>query len=110
VSATLSPLPPTDPGLLSPASRPYFLWWSDVTAGELQRLLRDEDEEARAYWMGALLREANTRDVWLFVTPDEVRGLWPRVIRHLGRTRAMWGWLLGLEASPWPPAEAYGAR
>jgi hypothetical protein len=43
----------------------------------------------RAYWMGALLREANTRDVWLFVTPDAIRASWDRVHRHLGRTRAM---------------------
>ncbi|MBX3197205.1 MAG: hypothetical protein KF894_03525 [Labilithrix sp.] len=28
--------------------------------------------------MGALLREANTRDVWLFVTRAEVHDLWPR--------------------------------
>lgn len=36
--------------------------------------------------MGALLREANTRDVWLFVTSDEIRELWPRLIRYLGKS------------------------
>lgn len=108
MSAAPPLLPPTDPALLRPETRPYFLWWSDLTVGALRRVLREGDEETRAYWMGALLREANTRDVWLFVTPDEVRRLWPRLIRHLGRAREMWCWLLGLEAAPWPPLEARG--
>ncbi len=42
-----------------------------------------------------LWREANSRDVWLFVTPKEVREAWPQILRHLGRSRAMWAWLLG---------------
>lgn len=58
--------------------------------------------------MGALLREANTRDVWLFVTRDEITGLWPLLQRHLGRARGMWAWLLGLAAPTWPPPEARG--
>lgn len=52
--------------------------------------------------MGALLREANSRDVWLFVTPDDIREAWPYLLRHLGRSRAMWAYLLqigGDEAS-----------
>jgi hypothetical protein len=47
--------------------------------------------------MGALLREANTRDVWVFVTPEDVRRDWQHLTRHLGRTRAMWAWLLRIE-------------
>jgi hypothetical protein len=50
--------------------------------------------------MAALLREANSRDVWLFVTPDEIRALWPRLIRYLGRSREMWAWLLKLPPPP----------
>ena len=53
--------------------------------------------ETRAYWLGALLREANTRDVWLFVTPEQIKSLWPHVLRHLGRARARWAWLLDIE-------------
>ena len=56
--------------------------------------------------MGALLREANTRDVWLFVTPGAIRALWPRLVRYLGRTREQWAWLLGLPTPAWPPPEA----
>jgi hypothetical protein len=102
-------LPLTSPALLDPDTRPYFLWWTDATVSDLRRLLRDDDPDTRAYWMGALLREANTRDVWLFVRPAEVRALWPRLRRYLGRAGAMWAYLLGLDASAWPPPEARGA-
>ena len=96
-------LPPTSERLLHDETRPYFLWWVDCTVGELKRHLADADPERRAYWLGALLREANSRDVWLFTHPREIREHWPRLVRHLGRTRAMWAWLLGMESSPWPP-------
>lgn len=87
------------------AVRPYFLWWTDVTVGQLRRLVRSADIDERVYWMGALLREANTRDAWSFVSPREIRDVWPLLLRHLGRSRAMWGYLLGLDAT-WPPPEA----
>jgi hypothetical protein len=102
-------LPPTSSDLLRDETRPYFLWWTDVTVGRLRDLLRSPDTQERAYWLGALLREANSRDVWLFVTPDQVRRDWPHLIRHLGRSRSMWAWLLELEDLPWPPPEARGA-
>ncbi len=106
VSTPSTRLGPTRPDLLDPDARPYFLWWSDVTVAEFRRALVRGGAEERAYWMGALLREANTRDVWLYVTPADVAALWPSLQRHLGRTRAMWAWLLGLPELPWPPAES----
>jgi len=109
VSASPRSLPPTCADLLRDDTRPYFLWWTDLTGGDLRERLRSPDLEARAYWTGALLREANTRDVWLFVTPHDLRAQWPRLTRHLGRSRAMWAFLLGLELLPWPPHEARGA-
>jgi hypothetical protein len=102
-------LPPTSADLTRDDTRPYFLWWSDATVGDLRDHLRSPDPEERAYWMGALLREANTRDVWSFVTPAEIRKHWPLLVRYLGRTRGMWAYLLGLEPPPWPPPEARGA-
>jgi hypothetical protein len=96
-------LPPTTTSLYSDGAAPYFLWWTAATVGDLKRFLRSPDLDERAYWMGALLREANTRDVWLFVNTDEIRALWPYLIRHLGRSRSMWAWLLGLPAPEWPP-------
>jgi len=94
------------PPLTDDDVRPYFLWWTDCTAGQLRQHLRDPRELHRAYWLGALLREANTRDVWLFTTPDEVRALWPHLLRHLGRARRRWAWLLEMGDAAWPPASA----
>jgi hypothetical protein len=96
-------LPPTSESLLDDSQRPYFLWWTNATAGDLKGHLDAADPEERAYWMGALLREANTRDVWLFVKPDEIKALWPRLIRYLGRSRDMWAWLLEFPKPEWPP-------
>jgi hypothetical protein len=98
--------PPTSPDLLDPDARPYFIWWAEVTVRQLHVLARSDDLLERAYWLGALMREANTRDVWLFASPSDLRAMWEHVVRHLGRTREMWAWLLGVPAAVWPPAEA----
>jgi hypothetical protein len=99
-------LGPTSPDLSRDEMRPYFLFWTDATVGDLRRPLASADLEERAYWMGALLHEANTRDVWLFVARSEILALWPRLIRYLGRTRAMWAYLLELPEPVWPPRES----
>ncbi len=99
-------LPPTMASLSDDVTRPYFLWWTNATVGDLRRHLRDADSQVRAYWMGALLREANTRDVWLYVMPHDIRQLWPELIRYLGKSRDRWAYLLGMPPVTWPPAEA----
>ena len=96
-------LPPTSDDLYRDDVRPYFLWWTRATVGDLRRHLASPDAETRAYWLGALLREANSRDVWLFVDPNGIRAHWTLLIRHLGRSRAMWAWLLDLPDPGWPP-------
>lgn len=93
----LSMLPPTSADLKLDATRPYFLWWSEATVGDLRVHLASDDKAERAYWLGALLREANTRDVWLFVSPSEICDMWPEVWRHLGRSQGMWMHLLKLK-------------
>ncbi len=98
-------LGPTSDDLLRDDARPYFLWWTDCTVGELRAHLRAAEAEEVAYWLGAVLREANTRDVWSFTTPDEIRRRWPDLLRYLGRTRERWAWLLDLDPT-WPPPEA----
>ena len=87
-------LPPTSDSLKLDATRPYFLWWTDASVGDLRRHLASEDPAERAYWSAALLREANSRDVWLYLTPDDIRSQWSAIATHLGRARAMWAWLL----------------
>ena len=104
------PLPPTSETLYDDSTKPYFLWWTNATVGDLKRYLKSSDIEERAYWMGALLREANTRDVRLFATADEIRSLWPHLIRHLGKSRDMWAWLLELPKPEWPPVEQIRAQ
>lgn len=110
LTAPASRLPPTTDSLLDDTARPYFLWWTDTTVGRLKEHLASSDPEERAYWMGALLREANTRDVWLFVTSDEIRALWPRLIRYLGRSRQMWAWLLEPASAGMAAAEPHPRR
>lgn len=96
-------LPPTRPELLDDDARPYFVWWAPMTVGKLKQVIAAGTADERAYWLGALLREANSRDVWLFTNPDQIRGEWGRLLRHLGRKRSMWAWLLGLPEPKWPP-------
>lgn len=93
-------LGPTSPALSQDDARPYFLWWCDCTVAELKDHVASADASERAYWLGALLREANTRDVWLFTNASAIKANWTQLQRHLGRARPMWAWLLGLEASP----------
>ena len=95
-------LPPTSTRLADDAQQPYFLWWCDLSIGQFRRKLREGTAEQRAYWLGALLREANTRDVWLFTSVAEIRERWPHLYPHLGRARGMWSFLLQLP----PPSGA----
>lgn len=96
------------PGRAAEGSRPYFLWWTDVTEAAFVEHLADPDLDQRAYWLGALLREAHTADVWRYTTPGAVRAHWPQLVRHLGRSRAMWAWLLQIDpqGQAWPPSTA----
>jgi hypothetical protein len=99
-------LPPTSQDLRGAETRPYFLWWTELTVRDFEQLLGDPSPERRAYWLGALLREANTRDVWLFTTPEQIRLLCPQLVRHLGPSRARWAWLLDIEDAGCTPPEA----
>jgi hypothetical protein len=98
-------LPSTSALPKDPAAIPYFLWWSGASLAEFEQRLRGPDPDQRAYWLGALLREANTRDVWQFVSPQEIRAQWPRLLRHLGKSRPMWAYLLDMNDSAWPPEQ-----
>ena len=103
---SMAMLPPTTDALLLDDHRPYFLWWTDLDVAGFREQLRSADRQLRSYYLGALLREANSRDVWLFTTPDEIRAMWPDLARHLGKAQAMWAWLLDMPAQQWPPVEA----
>ena len=98
------PLPPTAAFPVSDADRPYFCWWMDWDFAEFRRRLADPDPSVSAYALAILLREANSRDVWQLTTPEACRDRWPELVRHLGRERARWAWLLGVGDPGWPPA------
>ncbi len=74
------------------------MWWCELTAGEFRQRLAQGSDAERAYWLAALMREANTRDVWLFASVSEIKRLWPLAYRHLGRSKGLWEFLLKLPA------------
>ena len=76
------------------SDRPYFLWDVTLSEGELRDRLRDEDPDVRAEWQGVVLREARFDDVWKYVALSDVIRDWPRIVRHLGRSRPFWEFLL----------------
>lgn len=61
---------------------------------ELRERLRHQDPEVRAQWQGVVLREARFNDVWKYVTLADVTRDWPRIRKHLGRSREFWEFLL----------------
>ncbi len=83
-------LPPTSERLREASTVPYFLWDDRMTVEEARRVLAEGDRAARDELIARILREANTRDVWLFVTWTMVDEAWERVEHKLGRARPMW--------------------
>lgn len=102
----MSALSPTSKErLLDARGRPYFLWDEDTTLEEFLHGLKDPDPEIRAYRAGKLMRQAKPDDVLAFLTLAEIRELWPRLERYLGRSRPFWEWVLAV----WPEA-SHGCR
>lgn len=75
-------------------ARPYFLWDTAMTVGDLRRRLHEADEAERLIWMGRVMREANYPDVWAFLTLDEVLARWEQLRPRLGRMRPFWEFLV----------------
>lgn len=96
-------LHPTPPEVLVDArGRPYFLWDCDLDVASFEARLRDPDPGVRAYFVAKLMRQAKPDDVFLFVTLDTIRELWPHLLRHLGHARPFWTWLLAQWHEPAP--------
>jgi hypothetical protein len=92
LGVVLSPTP--EDRLCDARGRPYFLWDNDVTLGELRAHLAAADDDRRAYWLAKLMRQAKPDDALAIAGADEMRRLWARLERSLGRTRAFWSWYL----------------
>ncbi|MGH7281361.1 MAG: hypothetical protein ACRELY_07565 [Polyangiaceae bacterium] len=72
---------------------PYFLS-GETTIREFRAQLACANEDEKARLLGVLMREARDPDVWLFTTVAEVRALFPKIDRYLGRRREFWHYLL----------------
>lgn len=93
----MSALCPTPPLLLVDAQdRPCFLWDLDLTIGAFRERLDAPDPAVRAYFIAKLMRQAKPDDVFSFVSLADIRRLWPKIVGHLGETRAFWTWLLDM--------------
>jgi hypothetical protein len=78
--------------MLDASGRPYFLWDTDITLERFEELLREGPEEVRVHMLAKLMRQAKPDDVFLFVRLEDIRRLWSKVERKLGRTREFWTW------------------
>ena len=83
-------LPPTSPHLLDPQAIPYFLWDTRQTVAELRQILSGPAGQQRDEMLVRLLREANSRDVWIFSNWEQIDEAWPRIVHRLGRARPVW--------------------
>lgn len=81
-------------GFENPNERLYFCWDEPMTVAEFREELNGAVGAERCRLLGRLLREAKDTDVWAFTTLEEVVVLWPGLLRHLGRRRAFWTYLL----------------
>ncbi len=86
---------PLSTDLDNPEAVPYFLWDEPMTVRELRRRLSTASVPERTRLLGKILREARDWEVWKFTTPDEVARQWPKLVKHLGRRRSFWEFLLG---------------
>jgi hypothetical protein len=88
-------LNPTPDGKLCDAQgRPYFLWDCDVTLDRFRQHLAGPDDDLRAYWLAKLMRQAKPDDAIVIAGLDEMRRLWTRLERYLGKQREFWAWYL----------------
>ena len=87
-------MPTLSTTLSDPGAVPYFLWDDPMTVAELKVRLKSASESERLRLLALILREARDPDVWLFVSPEEVERLWPRLADRLGRRRSFWEFLL----------------
>ena len=87
-------LPPTSPRLHDPDAVPYFLWDLGWTVVHVREVLKGGSTRDRDDLIARVLREANSRDVWLFLDWPAIEEAWPRVRHRLGRARPVWELML----------------
>ena len=75
----------------------YFFPDREITRSELEAILAEGSEEERAWAISHMLRYAQWDDIWLYVSRDEVREIFPSL--ELPDTlRQAWARMLKIEA------------
>jgi hypothetical protein len=87
-------LPPTTDRLLNPDTVPYFLWDTRMTVAEARQVLAQGDRSAKDDLVARILREANSRDVWLFLDWPTIDDAWSRIQHRIGRARPVWAMMI----------------
>lgn len=77
----------------------YFFPEQNVTAQELRRILREGSAKERAWVVSQLLRYAQWDDIWLYVSRDEVRAIFPDLDLP-ENLRGKWARMLKIEPQP----------
>lgn len=75
----------------------YFFPDREVTRKELEKILEGDSEEERAWAISHMLRYAQWDDIWLYVTRDEVRSVFPSLDLP-DNLRQAWARMLKIEA------------
>jgi hypothetical protein len=91
----------TDRSDLEHGEHLYFFPDAPLSAAQLRHLLVHGTDERKAWAISHLLRYADWDDIWVFVSRDQVRDLFP----HLdlpASLRAAWARILRIEQVPSP--------
>jgi len=56
---------------------PYFLWDYDLTENKVRKILKKGDESSRRWLMARILESAKFKDVWQYLTLEEVKKTFP---------------------------------
>ena len=88
---------PKEPPKAAEKESLYFFPDREVTRQELEKILEGDSEEDRAWAISHMLRYAQWDDIWLYVSRDEVRRVFPSLDLP-DNLRQAWARMLKIEA------------
>lgn len=59
--------------------RPYFLWDYDLSEDDVRKILCGNNETERQWMMGRILTSANFKDVWKYLTLEDIQTELPKL-------------------------------
>lgn len=60
-------------------NKPYFLWDYDISEKEVKRIIKQGDEYSREFIIARILESAKYKDVWKYITLEELVKVFPRL-------------------------------